>query len=57
VEPNPFENIIVHMPYWSRSEMEKYPAHAYTVMLYRGTVNHQRKNNRAFIMPVRNVNE
>ncbi len=64
VEPNPFENIISHMPYWSRSEYaygEK-PAtgrvgtrDSYTVMLYSGSFNHQRKTERAFILPVRNV--
>lgn len=62
VEPNPFENIITHMPYWSRSEYaygEK-PAvaragshNSYTVMLYSGSFNHQRKSELAFILPVR----
>ena len=55
VEPNPFDNIIVHMPYWSRSELNKSPVQAYTVMLYSGTINHQNKNERAFILPVRSI--
>ena len=66
VEPNPFENIIVHMPYWSETEFvygKEYtcsktacPIHAYTVLLYFGKVNHQNKKKRAFILPVRSIN-
>ena len=66
VEPNPFENMIVHMPYWSETEFiygKKYtcsktvcPIHAYTVLLYFGKVNHQNKKKRAFILPVRSIN-
>lgn len=65
VEPNPFENIITHMPYWSQTEYtygKDYtcstlcPFAAYTVMLYSGTVVHQNKSNRAFVMPVRSLN-
>jgi len=66
VEPNPFVNIIGHMPYWtqtdytygqanalrSRSAME-----AYTVMLYSGSVHHQRKTERAFVLPVRSIEQ
>ena len=65
-EPNPFENIIVHMPYWSDTEFvygleftcakTPCPVHAYTVMLYFGRVNHQNKAKRAFILPVRSIN-
>ncbi len=64
IEPNPFVNIIAHMPYWSGTEFsygEKHtfkkvcPVHAYTVMLYFGRIKHQNKNKRAFIMPVRSV--
>jgi len=55
VEPNPFENIIVHMPYWSKSDLAKYPIQAYTVMLYSGNVNHQNKKDPAFILPVRSI--
>ena len=64
VEPNPFENIIVHMPYWSRSEFIYGPEHtcitvcpiyAYTVMLYHGNINHLNKSKRAFILPVRSI--
>ncbi|MFC1891957.1 DUF1566 domain-containing protein [Thermodesulfobacteriota bacterium] len=65
VNPNPFENIIVHMPYWSGSGFQygsgktissALPGRAYTVMLYYGRVNHQSINKRAFIMPVRSLN-
>jgi hypothetical protein len=65
VEPNPFENIIVHMPYWSKTEfsygsvntgMTKNSFHAYTVMLYYGRINHQNKNKLAFVLPVRSIN-
>jgi len=65
VEPNPFENIIVHMPYWSETEFvygkaytcstRACPVQAYTVLLYFGRINHQNKNKRAFILPVRSV--
>ncbi|MDF1591294.1 MAG: DUF1566 domain-containing protein [Desulfobacterales bacterium] len=63
VEPNPFENIIIHMPYWSQSEFavsggptirpDPPSARAYTVMLYTGEIHHQKKSDRAFVMPVR----
>ena len=66
VEPNPFENMIVHMPYWSETEFvygKAYtcsktacPVQAYTVLLYFGKVNHQNKKKRAFILPVRSIN-
>ena len=64
VDPNPFENIIVHMPYWSKTEFavgadylrnRGKSARVYTVMLYSGNVNHQLKTGRAFILPVRDV--
>ncbi|MBN1626886.1 MAG: DUF1566 domain-containing protein [Deltaproteobacteria bacterium] len=60
VEPNPFENIIVHMPYWSDTEFNSNqsaslssPVRAYTVMLYYGRFSHQNINKLAFILPVR----
>jgi len=63
VEPNPFENIIIHMPYWSQSEFvvagglkvrpDPPSARAYTVMLYTGQIHHQKKSERAFVLPVR----
>lgn len=62
VEPNPFENIIIHMPYWSQTEfivsgdLKVRPdasARAHTVMLYTGEIHHQKKSDRAFVMPVR----
>jgi len=63
VEPNPFENIIIHMPYWSQSEFgasgdltvgpDRPSVRAYTVMLYTGEIHHQKKSERAFVLPVR----
>ncbi len=62
VEPNPFKNMIVHMPYWSQNEYiydRRYPlttvspVHAYTVTLYYGQFSPLRKSDRAFIFPVR----
>jgi hypothetical protein len=64
VEPNPFENIIAHMPYWSQTEYtykggygtaSERAIHAYTVMLYYGSINHQRKSKKAFVLPVRSL--
>jgi len=64
VEPNPFKNIVTHMPYWSMTEFvygkdhtcsKVCPLDAYTVMLYSGRINHQKKNLRAFILPVRSI--
>jgi len=65
VEPNPFKNIIVHMPYWSGTEFvaglnytftKIEPLHAYAVMLYSGKISHQKKAERAFVLPVRSIN-
>jgi len=65
VDPNPFVNIVGHMPYWTLSEFtygrdhtcsNKCPLETYTVMLYSGTINHQKKSDRAFILPVRSIN-
>ncbi len=63
VEPNPFENIIVHMPYWSKSEYNSSRSgsmeganRAYIVMLYYGQISHQSTNKLAFILPVRSLN-
>lgn len=62
VAPNPFKNMIVHMPYWSSNEFiydSRYalvsvsPVHAYTVTLYYGQFSPLRKSDRAFILPVR----
>jgi hypothetical protein len=64
VEPNPFVNIITHLPYWSITEFtydknhtceEECLFHSYTVMLYSGNILHQKKSVRAFILPVRNL--
>ena len=62
VEPNPFVNIISHMPYWSATEYTYHrdggrgdPLEYYTVMLYTGSVNHQKKSEIAFMLPVRSV--
>lgn len=65
VEPNPFVNIIGHMPYWTQTEFtysrehtksKKGPLDTYTVLLYSGTINHQKKSQRAFVLPVRSLN-
>ncbi len=65
IEPNPFENIIAHMPYWSKTDFAyssgssfnvERPIQAYTVMLFSGTINHQKKSENAFILPVRSIN-
>jgi Protein of unknown function (DUF1566)/SPOR domain len=61
VDPNPFENIIAHMPYWSKTDFMYAKAvtfyieslQAHTVMLYSGNINHQKKSETAFVMPVR----
>lgn len=53
--PNPFENVIIHMPYWSNSEMSKYPVKAYAVLLYNGRIHQLSKDDRAFILPVRAI--
>jgi len=64
VEPNSFENIIAHMPYWSQTEYAHKSGYraagdkaiqAYTVMLYYGSINHQRKSDKAFVLPVRSL--
>ena len=64
VEPNPFKNTVVHMPYWSGTDFvagvdytfTKNPVRAYTIMLYSGKVGHQNKDERAFVLPVRSIN-
>jgi hypothetical protein len=64
VEPNPFQNIITHLPYWSQTEYtygidytckNVCPFEAYTVLMYSGNVLHQNKQELAFIMPVRSL--
>lgn len=61
VTPNPFVNIISHMPYWSATEYTyrkndaPRPRESYIVMLYTGNVNHQKKSDYAFVMPVRSA--
>jgi hypothetical protein len=62
VEPSPFENVVTHMPYWTMTEFtygkehtcsKECPLDTYTVMLYYGNIGHQKKTDRAFILPVR----
>jgi hypothetical protein len=62
-EPNPFENIIVHMPYWSytgfgstEGSSPKTATRAYAVMLYYGRITHQNINRMGFVLPVRSLN-
>ncbi len=65
IEPNPFVNIIAHMPYWTQTEFTYSLEHTkskkglldtYTVLLYSGTINHQKKSQKAFVLPVRSLN-
>ena len=55
VEPNPFKNVIIHMPYWAKDGPIRLLSHRYTTLLYGGTINHQQKSERAFIWPVRAI--
>ena len=53
VEPNPFKNVIIHMPYWAKDGPLRMLSRRYTTLLYAGTINHQQKDEMAFIWPVR----
>jgi len=53
VEPNPFRNVIIHMPYWAKDGPVRLLSRRYTTLLYAGTINHQQKDEMAFIWPVR----
>jgi len=64
VEPNPFVNMITHLPYWSSTEFtynKNYtcrnacPLETYTVILYSGSISHQKKTEKAFALPVRTI--
>ena len=64
IEPNPFVNIIAHMPYWSQTEytygpdftcINICPIKSYSVMLYSGAILHQNKSDLALVLPVRSV--
>lgn len=64
IEPNPFLNLISHMPYWTQSEYiygkqytcsSECPLETYVVMLYFGNVFHQKKTRKGLILPVRTV--
>ena len=66
VEPSPFTNIIAHMPYWTKTEyvysqsrtcINQCPTESCIVMLYSGNLNHQKKTDLAFILPVRSMNQ
>jgi len=57
VEPNPFVNIVVHASYWTGTGIQNKKLHAYAVSLYSGEIHRQRKKERAFILPVRKINE
>ena len=54
-EPNPFKNVIIHMPYWAKDGPLRLLSRRYTTLLYAGTINHQQKDEMAFIWPVRVV--
>ena len=55
VEPNPFRNVIIHMPYWAKDGPLRLLSRRYTTLLYAGTINHQQKDDLAFVWPVRVV--
>jgi len=64
VEPNPFVNIISHIPYWSKTEFTYDKNHicndqcsfdSYIVTLWSGITYHQKKSKRALILPVRSI--
>lgn len=55
VEPNPFKNIIIHMPYWAKDGPLRLLSRRYTTLLYTGRINHQQKTEMAFIWPVREI--
>jgi len=64
IEPNPFENLISHMPYWSKTEFTYDKNHicndqcsfdSYIVTLWSGITYHQKKSKRALILPVRSI--
>jgi hypothetical protein len=64
VEPNPFVNIIAHMPYWTQTEytygqdytcINTCPIRSYSVMLYSGAILHQNKSDLALVLPVRSL--
>jgi len=55
VEPNPFKNVIIHMPYWAKDGPLRLLSRRYTTLLYAGTINHQQKDEMAFIWPVRTI--
>ncbi len=64
IEPNPFVNIIAHMPYWTQTEytygpdftcINVCPIKSYSVMLYSGAILHQNKSDLALVLPVRSV--
>lgn len=54
-EPNPFKNVIIHLPYWAKDGPLRLLSRRYTTLLYAGTINHQQKDDMAFIWPVRVV--
>jgi hypothetical protein len=64
VVPNPFVNLISHMPYWTQTQYtygidltcaRQCPVESYTVILFSGRINHQKKSELAFILPVRDL--
>lgn len=54
-DPNPFRNVIIHMPYWSRNGPFQLLSHRYIALLYSGRIKHQQKTEMAFVWPVREV--
>jgi len=62
---NPFQNVIVNSPYWTGTEYtynSDYPCdengcplYSHVALLYLGYFGHQRKDNMAFVWPIRST--
>jgi len=55
VDPNPFHNVIIHMPYWAKDGPIRLLSRRYITLLYSGRIKHQQKTEMAFIWPVREI--
>jgi len=50
---NPFENVITHVGYWSKSRHKFGPQYVYQMSLWYGKPNHLKKSDNAIVWPVR----
>ncbi|MCP3954413.1 MAG: DUF1566 domain-containing protein [Desulfobacterales bacterium] len=50
---NPFDNVITHVGYWSKSRHKFGPQYVYQMSLWYGKPNHLKKNANAVVWPVR----